>query len=126
MVCIHFSINVIILFKGIWFAYNFLSCIIVLFKGAWLVCLSSSCVSCTQCCQVSLDCPFLIAPSCCQVSLDCPFLIAPLVFSNVYVYTFFYITIILFKGVWLVHICLWCTNFDHQFMYIVCLHILTM
>jgi hypothetical protein len=38
---------------------------------------------------VSLDCPFLIAPSVfsnvyLSVSLDCPFLIAPSVFSNVY------------------------------------------
>jgi hypothetical protein len=45
---------------------------------------------------VSLDCPFLIAPSVFSsvylsfvysmmpVSLDCPFLIAPTVFSNVY------------------------------------------
>jgi hypothetical protein len=39
--------------------------------------------------QISLDCPFLIAPSVISniylpVSLDCPFLIALSVFSNVY------------------------------------------
>jgi hypothetical protein len=63
--------------------------------------------------RVSLDCPFLIAPSCCQflwialrvasfsglsildcpfvlpVSLDCPFLIAPSVFTNVYLFRTF-------------------------------------
>jgi len=44
---------------------------------------------------VSVDCPFLIAPSVFSnvkgqtmlpVSVDCPFLIAPSVFSNVYLH----------------------------------------
>ena len=49
----------------------------------FLLCFSSSMLS------ISLDCPFLIAPSVVSnvylsVSLDCPFLIAPSVVSNVY------------------------------------------